>query len=45
LWTWKGTIELSGSYNEAFNDAGMVEKYLTTIKEMVFDGLDIDLSE
>jgi hypothetical protein len=45
LWTWKGTIELSGAYNEAFNEAGMVEKYLTTIKEMVFDGLGIDLSE
>jgi hypothetical protein len=43
LWSWQGMIELSGCYNEAFYDAGMVEKYLTVVKEILFDGLGIEL--
>lgn len=43
LWSWKGMIELSACYNEIFYGHGVVEKLLAVTKEILFDGLAIDI--
>ena len=41
VWTWKGTMRLSGCYNEAYYDRVFVEKFLYTIKDILIEGLGI----
>ena len=41
VWTWKGTLRLSGCYNEAYYDRGFVEKFLYMVKDILIEGLGI----
>lgn len=41
LWTWKGQMVLSGSFNLAYYTKEEVQRWLLQIKEELFEGLDI----